>query len=169
MQEGSAREAQLAHCAGLTALDVYMDSATVLTGAEDGSAFLSNIQSGRILGQLHGKLLPSVGSLACIMHVQQQAATWVDSSSCALRWLQSCDTGACLGSDVASPCCPPSMQVTPTLWSPSRCRQGCPTAQQELLMGSSSSGIMRRSPSAQHARTLRFGMCKQHALEHVGS
>lgn len=41
-------------CAGLTALDVYMDSATVLTGAEDGSAFLSNVQSGRILGQLHG-------------------------------------------------------------------------------------------------------------------
>lgn len=41
-------------CAGLTALDVYTDSATVLTGAEDGSAFLSNVQSGRILGQLHG-------------------------------------------------------------------------------------------------------------------
>ena len=41
-------------CAGLTALGVYTDSATVLTGAEDGSAFLSNVQSGRILGQLHG-------------------------------------------------------------------------------------------------------------------
>jgi ribosome assembly protein SQT1 len=45
--------------AGLTALDVYTDSATVLTGAEDGSTFLSNIQSGRILGQLHG-MTPSL-------------------------------------------------------------------------------------------------------------
>jgi WD40 repeat protein len=39
---------------GLTTLDVHSDSATVLTGSEDGSACLTNIQSGRVLGRLAG-------------------------------------------------------------------------------------------------------------------
>lgn len=41
--------------AGLTALDVHADSSIVLTGAEDGSACLSNIQTGRLLGRLAGE------------------------------------------------------------------------------------------------------------------
>ena len=44
--------------AGITALAISADSVTALTGAEDGSAYLTNIQSGRLLGSLPGMTLP---------------------------------------------------------------------------------------------------------------
>lgn len=42
------------HHAGITALAMSPDSVTALTGAEDGSACLTNVQSGRLLGTLSG-------------------------------------------------------------------------------------------------------------------
>lgn len=42
--------------AGITALAISADSVTALTGAEDGSACLTNIQTGRLLGSLPGNL-----------------------------------------------------------------------------------------------------------------
>ncbi|CAL8460523.1 g52 [Coccomyxa elongata] len=47
-------QGQQFHPTGLTALDVHADSSIVLTGAEDGSACLTNIQTGRLLGRLAG-------------------------------------------------------------------------------------------------------------------
>ena len=43
-------------CAGLTALDIRNDSQTVCTGSEDATARLVNLQTGRVLGALAGKL-----------------------------------------------------------------------------------------------------------------
>ena len=40
--------------AGLTALGVHGDSHVVITGGQDGSAHLSNIETGRALGELTG-------------------------------------------------------------------------------------------------------------------
>jgi len=42
--------------AGLTALSVHSDSTVVVSGAADGSTCLSNIETGRVLGQLVGTL-----------------------------------------------------------------------------------------------------------------
>ena len=55
----------------------------MLTGAEDGSAFLSNVQSGRILGQLHGKFKPtSMLYINCTVHVQQVMARLASLGRC---------------------------------------------------------------------------------------
>ena len=40
--------------AGLTALGIHGDSHVVITGAQDGSAHLSNTETGRVLGELTG-------------------------------------------------------------------------------------------------------------------
>ncbi|KAK9833997.1 hypothetical protein WJX81_001899 [Elliptochloris bilobata] len=42
------------HKAGLTALGVHGDSHVVITGAQDGSAHLTNVETGRMLGELAG-------------------------------------------------------------------------------------------------------------------
>lgn len=62
------------YSAGLTCLDVNA-SYTVLSGAEDGSVRLSNIETGKVLGQMagaqgHGSLLTRKLSVAQLAQVQ---------------------------------------------------------------------------------------------------
>ena len=50
----------------------------MLTGAEDGSAFLSNIQSGRILGQLHGTTPSCRNTWLCHLMRVHSSLGWLE-------------------------------------------------------------------------------------------